>query len=525
MFFDAREIQKGAVIEADICIVGAGAAGITLARELIGMSAKVCLLESGGLEFDLDTQNLYQGQETGYEDYPTDASRMRFFGGTTNHWNGNIWPFFADDFEKRDWIPDSGWPITWQDLDQYYPKAAEIVQIKGPNSWDLETLRPFIQPFFYDSRLVGNHVLDRTVFQHSPPTRFGQVYREDLKKAENVHVYLWANAMGFDARAEGDHVDSIPVKCLNGNTFTVKARTYVLCAGAIENARLLLTSDSVVKQGLGNQNDVVGRYFSDHPLARIGTVLFTDLDSKALELPPQGADKGIRGMLTLSPEALRKHRLNRFVGILAPVRNDSTRGVLRRFWRSAKASYHDEIELTDKVAEVAVSLNILTSEFANQHGWANTQTAYLDIVMEQFPCADSRVTLMDEVDALGMRRTKLNWRFTEDQERALRDGVHLMAAQIGASGLGRMQVSESLDFDNIEKFVFHSSFHHMCTTRMSDDPASGTVDVNCKVHTVDNLFVMGASVFSTGGVSNPTLSIVALTLRLANHLKHTLSLV
>ncbi|MBK8973370.1 MAG: hypothetical protein IPM37_19165 [Hahellaceae bacterium] len=163
MFYDSKEIQDKKVVEADLCIIGGGSRN-NACEGMIGLPLQVCLLESGGFDFDLDTQNLYQGASTGYDNYPVDASRMRFLGGTTNHWNGNIWPLFPDDFEQRDWIPGSGWPISREMLNAYYPKAAEVVQIKGPYSWDFDELKQYIQPIFYDPRLIENTMLDRAVF-------------------------------------------------------------------------------------------------------------------------------------------------------------------------------------------------------------------------------------------------------------------------------------------------------------------------------------------------------------------------
>ncbi|MBK8973371.1 MAG: GMC family oxidoreductase [Hahellaceae bacterium] len=352
-------------------------------------------------------------------------------------------------------------------------------------------------------------------FQHSPDAVW-QVYRSELERAENVHVYLWANAVGFDTDPQGVRVTGIPVKTLNGLTFTVKARYYVLSAGSIENARLLLLSNQSVRAGLGNQHDVVGRYFNDHPMARIGKIVFADV-GEALEGPPKS--KGIRGVLTLSTAGMREKKVARVMGMVSPVSKMTTRQALSYFWKTSKRIWNNEEDLTEKIASVTSAMGRLQNDLGAIHGWSDTQAAYLDVVIEQLPCRDSRVTLSDEVDALGLPKVVLDWRFVPEQEELTQRAFQLMAEQIGASGLGRMQITESLSFANPSAFLFRSSFHHMGTTRMGTDPSISVVDPNSRVHTVDNLYIAGSSVFPTTGVSNPTLTIVAMTLRLAEHLK------
>jgi len=523
VFHDTRQLPDQSVISTDLCIVGAGAAGITLAREFIGSGFQVCLLEAGGLEFDVETQSLYKGENLGFDDYPLDASRLRFLGGATNHWNGNIWPLFPDDFEKRDWIPDSGWPISRRDLDPYYEKAAVIAELKGPYQWDPAQMTQYLQGIYSDKRLTSNTVLDRCFFQHSPPTRFGTTYRKDLETATNVQTYLYANAIGLQATDNGEAVNGVTVKCLDGRQVTFRARYVVLAAGAIENARLLLVSDERVAGGLGNGHDLVGRYFSDHPMARIGKVVFTGLEG-GLAWPKEAQKLGINGMLTLSPAAMAEHRLARVVSMLAPFARVTTKQVVKRFVKhSEKAWAQDDEDFSTRLGDVASAFGEMSDELWQLHGWGQSESAYLDVVVEQLPNPDSRVVLSTERDALGVRRANLDWRFRSEQGQVTRAAFQLMAEQIGAAGLGRMQITENMGFSNPKSFLFTSSFHHMGTTRMSGDVRKGVVDADCRVHSQNNLYVAGSSVFPTTGVTNPTLTIVALAVRLADHLKAKLA--
>ncbi len=259
MFVDAHTVLPGTLIEADVCIVGAGAAGTTLARELIGTHFEVCLLESGGLEFDQHTQSLYRGENVGFPYYSLDAVRLRYFGGTTNHWMGACRPLDPIDFESRPWVPYSGWPFDKSHLDPFYIRAHSICQL-GPYEYDPATWETEENP---QLPILGGRVAT-AMCQNSPPTRFGQVYREEIKRAPNIQTYLFANVVKIETSSTAQKVVRIHVATLQGNKFWVSARLFILATGAIENPRLLLASNEVQSTGLGNKNDLVGRFFMEH---------------------------------------------------------------------------------------------------------------------------------------------------------------------------------------------------------------------------------------------------------------------
>ncbi|MGH7564021.1 MAG: FAD-dependent oxidoreductase, partial [Gemmatimonadota bacterium] len=258
MLIDARELPDATEIDSDVCIVGAGAAGITIARELAGTPLRVCLLESGGLEFDPEIQALYSGENVGFPYYDADKFRLRFFGGTTNHWQGVCRPLDPIDFEARDWVPGSGWPIGRADLEPYYARAQTICQL-GPldyrvSTWRTEGAAPFALP---------ERWIESRVFQQSPPTRFGQTYRDEIRDAANVRAYLHANVIEIEADSPPPSIRRMRLACLTGIRFTARARWYVLATGAVENARLLLASRRDVPEGLGNVHGWVGRTFME----------------------------------------------------------------------------------------------------------------------------------------------------------------------------------------------------------------------------------------------------------------------
>jgi choline dehydrogenase-like flavoprotein len=257
MIIDARILPAGTVIEADLCIIGAGAAGITIARAFEGSGFRVALLESGGLELEDDTQQLYDGKSVGLPYLDLTTCRLRFFGGTTNHWGGWCVPLDEADFEPRDGLPYRGWPFKKAVLDPWYAKAQEVCQL-GP--YDYTPAHFGITPDKIRPPFTGPLFIPK-IFQVSKISF--AVYRQELEKAASVTLYLHANALGFSASDNGREIIGIPVGTLSGNRLAVRARAYVLAAGGIENARLLLASGNG-KSGIGNEHDIVGRFFMVH---------------------------------------------------------------------------------------------------------------------------------------------------------------------------------------------------------------------------------------------------------------------
>jgi choline dehydrogenase-like flavoprotein len=261
VFIDGRTLAADTQLSTDVCIIGMGPAGITLARTLQSAAPRwnVLCLESGGLELDPATQALAKGDVTGLPYYPLESTRLRYFGGTSGHWAGYCRQFEPIDFEARAWVPHSGWPIRHREVAAYYPQAQQICELSDcdydPSSWHLADTPPL--------SLWGNEVRTRLI-QFSRPTRFGQRYRAEIAQASDIHVYLNSNVLSIDAAAEGGRVTGLSVGTLQGTRFKVTARIYVLAAGGIENARLLLASNRVVPGGLGNERDLVGRYFAEH---------------------------------------------------------------------------------------------------------------------------------------------------------------------------------------------------------------------------------------------------------------------
>jgi choline dehydrogenase-like flavoprotein len=518
MFIDARQIAAESVVEADVCIAGAGAAGITLAREFARGNLRVVLLESGGFEPDDATQRLYAGEVIGRGFTPLDADRLRYLGGTTNHWTGSCKPFDPVDFAARPYIVNSGWPFSRESLDPYYRRAQEVCQL-GPYDYALES--------WQDGAAAplpladGSHI--RTgVFQFSPPTRFGQVYRQDLADAANILVHLNANVIDIVLPEDGGSVDRLAVRCLDGRGFAVKARFYVLAMGGIEIPRLLLNSDRVQRGGVGNGHDNVGRYFMDHPgIYKSGEIVFNER-YPALAFYDFHVVKGIKiqGYFTATAEAQREAGLPNFMIAMdrATIADESPAAASLRTIYKALRQGHAPDELTYHLGRVVRDMDSLVAAAYRRLSHQEPAAFSTFYGSECPPDPESRVTLSDERDALGMRRVRLDWRLPSDFERQMRAAHELLGRELGRAGLGRLRIN-SRETTQDPMQAIENGHHHMGTTRMHDDPRQGVVDADCRVHGVANLYIAGSAVFPTYSFDDPTLTLVALALRLADHLK------
>ena len=511
MFIDSKTLPENTTIEADVCIIGAGAAGITLARDLAGSNRRIAVFEGGGLDFEQETQQLYQGEIIGRPYDPLDIERLRFFGGTTNHWSGSCHPFHPIDFE--------GWPFGRDVMDPYYRRAQEICQLGPftyePDDWTTQDARPL--DFGPAARLKTG------IFQASPPTRFGTVYRQDLEAANGVSVYLHANLVKIDTNDTASEVSGLELACLNGRRFSAHGRYYVLAAGGIENPRLLLNADQVQKGGLGNGFDLVGRYFMDHPQpAKVASILLTDprANMEFYYWLRTVRGHGVAGYIAPTAELRRQEGLPAFCITFAP--GDpydiiKAKESLRSIYRTFKSGHvPDHLLFHVRLILAGVESRAIQGYQKFMHNKpVDVLTTYS---VGCPPDPESRVTLTGAVDELGLRRVKLDWRLPGDFERTMLRAHEILAEELGRNGLGRLRMnSKETGYDPMADFSH--GHHHMGTTRMHGDPHQGAVDEHCRVHGIANLFIGGSSVFPTYSFDNPTMTIVALALKLSDHLK------
>jgi choline dehydrogenase-like flavoprotein len=547
VILDSSELPDGLTLTADICIVGAGAAGVTLALDLAQSGLDVLVLESGGRTEEPQTQLLYAGAVADARLHsPPDRYRQRRFGGTTAIWGGRCMPFDAIDFEHRDFIPESGWPFGCDTLDPYYHRANRLCEA-GRFAYSIESafdrpMRPMIEGF------RSEHFTTNSLERFSCPTNFGARYEHRLAAARNVRVLLHANATSIDLKQEGSAVESISVRTLEGKTFSIRAHDYVLATGGLEVPRLLLASRSVHSHGVGNEFDVVGRYYMCHIAGTVGAIKL-NLPLSSVWHGYEIADEGtyVRRRFALRAETQRSMQIGNFIARLHHPRitdPDHRSAILSLLFLAQyfipyeyRIRLHGGtpttfVELMQHIRNVAVrpfdtvgfawhmlrDRRMAERKFPSIIVRSRANLYSLDFHAEQEPNQSSRVTLIDECDALGMPRIKVDWRYTEGDVRTVTRAIALLADDIRCSGAGTFDYDPATLETEMTRYGAYGG-HHIGTARMGSNPRTSVVDADCRVHGVQNLYIAGAATFPTSGQANPTLTIVALALRLANRLK------
>lgn len=532
MFIDTRQVEQGAVVEATVCIIGAGVAGITLAMELDKQGIDVCLLESGGFNPDDDTRDLYRGENVGAWRYDfSDGSRSRFLGGSSNCWGGWCRPLDPWDFEKRDWIAHSGWPFGLDELLPYYDRTHPLLKL-GPNNFDPEFWeRSIARPDVRRMPLVSGKVRD-TISQFSPPARFGKLYREVLRRSHRVQVYLYANAVNIDTDRPASTVTRIQVATLSGRRMEVSARLYVLATGGIENARLLLASNKVHPCGLGNGNDLVGRFFMDHPRLLTGSIRFTREWSRNklsdVKYHYQNAAVAAYGTCIAHQFALTEQTLQEegllnarvwFSSVFPGEGSAGAQALFRYKQALLQKEQKDWSPGRDLLTMLAHPLDTLGYGYTRlfQPRWL-IQGVKFQLIVEPEPDPDSRVMLSpSQKDGLGMPRVRVDWRLTSKVQRTFDRTLAILAEDMRKSGVAQVELDPPIEGGKWPSDL-EGTWHHMGTTRMHDSPKQGVVDRDCRVHGMTNLYIAGSSVFPTAGANFPTITLAALAFRLAAHL-------
>ena len=525
MLIDGRNVANGSELSTGVCIVGAGPAGISLGCAFSGKGFDVTILESGGLQAEPETQALAVGEIGGIGYVPLESARLRAFGGATGLWGGWCRPFDEIDFEERPWVPHSGWPIKKVDLDPYYLQAQNLCELGpfdyDPANWDLNATPPLpLRDADVRTRLV----------QFSKPTRFGVRYRSPILGSPNVRLLIHSNVVQIEPY-ENSQIKQLHVATLEGNRFTIKAKIYVLAAGGIENARLLLASNQVINTGIGNTHDVVGRYYADHMQLDTAAVfpmrqdvpfnLYLGEDRSTMRRPrvEGGTPVAVMGYLTLSAELQKSAQILNYSCKIP-------RTSLGDYYLHTQSQRITGAPIRRKMAERLRTLMDSASDamsisyrrvFGKEHTFYKIVTT-----QEQAPNPSSRVMLGRTKDRLGVPVARLQWELTDLDRHTLKVAVARLRSAFDASGVARLNVPIDLD-DPLWPSNIGCSWHHCGMTRMHDDPKRGVVDANSCVHGIHNLYMAGSSVFTTNGHGNPTLTVVALTLRLADRITQVMA--
>jgi choline dehydrogenase-like flavoprotein len=479
--------------------------------------------------------------------------RCRVLGGSSHAWTGKSAAFDHVDFAAREWVPYSGWPFGLETLGPYLDRAANALNL-GPNCyddrlWELMRLTPpqpqldpsLLKSFFWQFARSRSDKMDFL--------RFGPEFV--TSDAPNVRVLLNATVTRIDTDKAGASFRGLEISTIDGVRSSVRATTAVLAASGIENPRLLLVSNGVHANGLGNQNDIVGRFLMDHPTARIGRFKVEDIPAIMQRFGLYGVKhRGRAHMyqhgLVASEELQERERLLHCAVFMSEERaSDDPWDALKRLLRAnSDRPISDLLALASSPDLLAkgVGMRVLESSAVPQRVkrfFINTMTRQhpnfagremrglphklsglrIDGISEQRPDPESRITLSDKSDALGVPIARVNWRIDNDVRRSLIRLGLLLAEELPRAGLPRPLLEDWIAQQRPQDSVITDHGHTSGTTRMSENPKLGVVDSNCQVHGVARLYVAGASVFPTSGHANPTLMIVTLAIRVADQIK------
>jgi choline dehydrogenase-like flavoprotein len=516
-FYDALSGQQPDELFTDICVVGAGACGITLARKLCAKkTGRVMLLESGPNRFDARTQALYGGRNTGINYTDLSVNRLRYFGGTTNHWAGFCAPVTARDFETVEGVALASWPIGFQEIEPYFEEAQRDLGFVAESC--LPEKRLAAEGFEFREMSEDPVVTKLFTILDESAIRFGPRYRPQLKELENLEVFENLNLVHVQLSPDGQRVLHIQCKTLAGRTVKVNAKYFVLACHAIENARVLLASNDVNPKGVGNDRDFVGRCFMEHPAVAASVLKVHNPSALPRYLNTKLALKArLSASLCLSKKAEDKAKCLQYDCHLSPLTGpevDKAHAALIRLNKKKNSPF--EFSMLDDVKTVIGSLSESYKIVRRKARGDDPDTYLLFHRIEQSPNPQSRILLSDERDELGSRRADLYWQLSDDDIRTFQAGQDEVINYFGVHGIGRVEKFE-LERGFLEENV-SSSYHHMGTTRMSAGATDGVVDPNCRVHGLDNLFIAGSSIFARGLYAGPTMSMLGFTNRLAAHL-------
>lgn len=507
-----------------------------MALDNMAAGIRTVLLESGGLTERPDVHALNDSEIIGHP-MSSFVGRHRVLGGAAYRWGGRCGVLDDIDYEVRDWIPYSGWPITRDDLEPFYARAKRtsnfdddwltLEEIANTQPFDIAKLATgYVDPFvwYFMSRDLEPNFKTHTSLGYQGRLDWGSAYRDKLRLSYNTTVVLNANAYQLTPSSDGAWVRSIEFGSLKGQRGRVKAKAFILAGGGIDNVRLLLNAPSSLRKRY-NSHDQLGRYFAQHPRGKIATISADRRTANRLQNTYNdffGSPRrrvSYQNGFSLSAKAQREHNLlNASAAIYYFDRDDSA-------WMAGKR-LRDAIKLDGKSSDIMPSAirlavgfptivpNVIRKYITSQP--LHFRNPYIEIVadVEQAPDPESRVTLSEEKDVFGLPKARIDWRITEKERDTLRFFAEALKVELENLELGVVSPEPWLyGTDPIREEELWGTYHFIGATRMSQSAENGVVDATGRAHSVENLYLAGANVFPTGGHINPTLTIVALALR------------
>lgn len=504
---------------ADVCIVGAGAAGIVLAAELVRQGRRVQLLESGGAETEAAVQALNACVYVGQPHQGANIGRFRALGGTTTVWGGQVLELNEEDFAARPWIPGSGWPFSKDDLRAYYSRAFDAEHLSQAAGTDAEVWRQMNQapPEMGDSLIPY-------FTRWCPEPNFARLYRETLA-SPNLCVVLHATATAMLLDGDSSRIRGIRCTALAGQERTFCAARYVLCLGTIESVRFLMQPLPGIQTSPWDQSRLLGRHFQSHIDYNAARVSADD----AGRLRRWFANAYLHGYkyhpkFRLAPAVQQEEQILSIAGSITcinPAEQELrrvkllARNLVRR--RGSETKWKD---LPGVLRQLPTMVR-LAYGYRLQHRayWPKESRFWLRVHCEQEPLSQSRITLLDDRDAVGMFFARLDWRVSGLEWKTIRSFTRRVQRSFAALGEASVAMQPELELEEgFRDVTFDNSHHHMGGARMSEDSTEGVVDSNLRLHGVENAYVCSAAVFPSAGFSNPTHTLLALAIRLADHL-------
>lgn len=501
-------------------VVGGGAAGLALALRLEELGRPVVLVESGGDARDdaaiAATAPLNEGAVVGLQYRGLVDGRQRSLGGATQLWHGQCTRMRDGDLADRPWLAHSGWPLDLADLEPWYVAAEQWFGLSG-RGYDSERWQEHrrLSPLPWSADRLLDDFAEYTALPH-----LGDRFRQRLRTSTGVQTLVQATAVGV--RVEDGRVRGVQLRDPAGRELFLAAGEVVLAAGAVESARLLMLSDPE-GVGLGTGRALTGRYLQDHPivpLLEVRPLRRSWLQDRTSHLFAR--DARIWPKVRLAPQAQEREQLVAANAVLVHEVDEPELDAVRRLADALRRRRRPEDLRGDLLLAVrAVGPTVRTGWRRWVRGLASGRPASrtrLDVWLEQVPDPDSRVTLGERRDAHGLPLPQVDWRVSDTEVRTSRLMAAWVAEDLRRHGLAEVQELPAMSDDAAWRASVTDAFHPAGTTRMSADPGSGVVDVDLRVHGIDGLYVASSSVFPIAGYANPTLTIVALALRLAAHL-------
>ncbi len=523
MITDLNDYESDTTIRADICIVGAGVAGLSLAREFLGRSVSILIIESGGKKDESRTQKLYESDVIGMPHDGVHNGRFRVFGGSSTRWGAQLMTFDDIDFSAREVLDCEAWPISHQTVKEYYRRAEDVLSVDSL-SYEEDLWSDFdVMPIDFDRDKLRYRFSKWAAFKNR---NLARSVGKDCEDSDNINVLLHANLIEVGTNANGTSINGLKVASLSGIKAKVVAERYVICCGAIETARMLLASNSVIPTGIGNAHDLVGRYFQDHISVRAARLTPTDRSGFTVTFDPFMRDGTMHSCkVVMESELQRKYRCLNVMGhVVYGFTEESGLYELRKILRAIQSRRNPVPSPMGAWRILRYSSDIFRLLFGQYLARRRLSPKFakcdLDVECEQAPSRDSRVTLSESKDELGIPKVALDWRITDLEKHTVQKYVRLFRSEWDRLGLGGAKWEDSI-FEPGDAWLDNcrDTYHHAGTTRMSTSPSLGVVDENLKVHGFDNLYIASTSVFPTSGCANPTLTMMALCIRLADHWK------